>query len=388
MLPASLLRYSIAGDRVVPRFLGDADHPWLRALIDEALRFVGRRRRELDERLRQPLACGPDAWKQRLAAHVLDGTFAGERRTRSNARAIRAALFGAAARSTEPRELVVARVAAGLGMTATDLADALFADLPSERIVVAPKLLISPQELALRANLALAQALIFRASSIVIDVEGNARALVRHAKLRGLICEVEAPEDAGAIRLRISGPLALFRRTLLYGRALGELLPLLSWSRRFRLRATCMLDGAPRTLELASGEPIFPSTEPRRFDSSVEARFARDFARLALDWDIIREPEPVRAGSTLVFPDFALVHRTEPERRWLLEIIGFWMPDYLARKLAQYRSAGLRDLILCIDEQRDCAPGDLPPDAYVLRYRRRVDAAAVQALISRRAGTS
>jgi len=57
--------------------------------------------------------------------------------------------------------------------------------------------------------------------------------------------------------------------------------------------------------------------------------------------------------------------------------VGFWTPDYVARKLALYRSAGLSNLILCIDEQRNCAEADLPPGARVLRYRRRVDAAAV-----------
>ena len=39
-------------------------------------------------------------------------------------------------------------------------------------------------------------------------------------------------------------------------------------------------------------------------------------------WDVIREPEPVKAGTTLLFPDFALQHRIQPERRWLLEIVG------------------------------------------------------------------
>ncbi|PYO08380.1 MAG: hypothetical protein DMD75_18635 [Candidatus Rokuibacteriota bacterium] len=92
---------------------------------------------------------------------------------------------------------------------------------------------------------------------------------------------------------------------------------------------------------------------------------------------MIREPEPIAAAGTLIFPDFALRHRFDPTRRWLLEIVGFWTPDYVARKLALYRSAGLSNLILCIDEQRNCAEADLPPGARVLRYRRRVDAAAV-----------
>src|SRR5882672_2108795 len=50
-------------------------------------------------------------------------------------------------------------------------------------------------------------------------------------------------------------------------------------------------------------------------------------------------------------------------------------------RLASYRAAGLSNLILCIDEERDCANGDLPAGALVLRFRRRVDAGALVRLI-------
>src|SRR6266542_579439 len=213
LLPASLLRYSTSGDRVVPHFFGEADHPWLRALIDEALRFVGRRRRELEERLREPLLPAPDVGKQRLAAHVLKRAFAGEGRATALAKKIRAALFGAASRSSAPRAAIVTTAAASLGMAPKALEDLLFSDLPGERTVVAPAQPISPLELALRANLALAQGLLFRAQSVTVEVEGHARPLVRHAKLRGLICLVDQPAEDAAAQLRISGPLALFRRT-------------------------------------------------------------------------------------------------------------------------------------------------------------------------------
>ena len=92
---------------------------------------------------------------------------------------------------------------------------------------------------------------------------------------------------------------------------------------------------------------------------------------------MIRKPEPIMTASTLIFPDFALQHRSDPTRRWLLEIVGFWTPDYVARKLALYRSAGLPSLILCIDGDRNCAEADLPSGARVIRYRRRVDPTAV-----------
>jgi uncharacterized protein len=177
--------------------------------------------------------------------------------------------------------------------------------------------------------------------------------------------------------MEISGPFALFRNTRLYGRALGELVPLLAWCSRFRLQAECVFQGRRLTLQLGAGDPIFPSSAPRRYDSLLEERFAREFRRLAPTWDVIREPEPIVAAGTLIFPDFAPQHRTDPTRRWLLAIAGFWTPDYVARKLALYRSARVPSLIFCIDEDRNCAEADLPSGARVIRYRRRVDPAEV-----------
>jgi predicted nuclease of restriction endonuclease-like RecB superfamily len=239
----------------------------------------------------------------------------------------------------------------------------------------------SPEDLALRINLALVQALLVHAARVRIDVEGQTRALVRHARLRGLICTVKERGGAGDLSLELSGPFALFRKTRLYGRALGEIIPMLAWCPRFRLRAECVLQGRPLTLELRTGDPILPGSAPRRHDSRIEERFGREFRKLAPGWDVVREPEPINADGTLIFPDFALQCRADPARRWLLEIVGFWTADYLARKLARYRSARLSNLILCIDEERNCAPADVPPSARVVRFRRRVDPAAVLRLV-------
>jgi uncharacterized protein len=239
-----------------------------------------------------------------------------------------------------------------------------------------PSPLPSPNEIALRANLALARAFVERASAVSIELEGNARAIIRQAKLRRLICGVRPLSGEGAI-IDISGPFALFRHTLVYGRALGELLPLLAWCRRFRLRADCMIGDRSLTLNLATGDPIFPSGEPRRFDSKVEERFFRDLGRLAPAWNIIREPEPIQAGPWLLFPDFALQRSMHPNRRWYVEIIGFWTDRYLERKLASYRAANIDNLILCVADDLECSDTELPERAQVLRYRRFINARSV-----------
>jgi len=377
LLSDDLLSYSVAGALVVPHFFGEHDHPWLRALLEEHERFIGRPQRELEARLREPLPCESPPRKLGLAVQVLARLRPRRRKTAVPPRRARALVFGEATRTPAPPHIVLSTVAASLGVTREDLQDSLFGDLPGERLVGAPAQSFSAMELALRSNLALVQALLFRATAVRIEVKGNTRTLVRHAKWRGLICTVAERSGAADATLELSGPFALFRNTRLYGRALGELVPLLAWCPRFRLRAECIFHGRRLTLQLGTGDPIFPASAPRRYDSQLEERFAREFRRLAPAWDVIREPEPITAGGTLIFPDFALQHRSNPARQWLLEIVGFWTPDYVARKLALYRSARLPNLILCIDEDRNCADADLPPGALVVNFRRRVDAAAV-----------
>ena len=378
MLPDRLVSYSVARSLVVPHFLGAHDHPWLRSLLEEHERFVGRAQRDLDARLREPLPCESPPEKLKLAIQVLARLRSGHRNAEVvPPRRARALVFVEAARALAAPPTILSRVAASLGVTVADLRDSLFADLPGEQLVSAPGQPLSAAELALRSNLALVQRLLFHATALRIDVEGNARVLVRHAKWRGLICTVTERSGQGGASLEISGPFALFRNTRLYGHALGELIPLLAWCPRFRLQAECVLDGRGLTLELATGDPIFPASAPRLYDSRIEERFTREFRRLAPEWDVFREPEPIAADGTPIFPDFALQQRSDPGRRWLLEIVGFWTPDYVARKLALYRKARVSRLILCIDEARNCAEADLPPGALVVRFRRWVDPAAV-----------
>lgn len=378
-----LLSYSVAGSVVVPHFLGPLDHPWLRVLLEEHERFVGRPQRELDARLREPLPCQSPPLKLRLVVRVL-ARLQKHHRTRSSVepRRARALVFEAAARAEGPTSIVLASVATSLGVNGRELQDALFADLPGEKLIAPTRAPTAPDELALRANLALVQALLLHATKVRIYVQGHTRAVVRHARLRGLICTVTERDETDGVCIELSGPLALFRKTRLYGQALGEMIPLLAWCARFRLHAECVLDGRRLRLQLGTGDPLFPGSAPRPYDSRIEERFARDFRKLAPEWDVVREPEPISADGTQIFPDFALQHRTNLARRWLLEIVGFWTPEYVARKLARYRSARLANLILCIDEERNCAAADLPSSARVVRFRRRVDPASILRLVN------
>lgn len=378
MLPKTLL--SDPGKGLVPRYLDERDHPWLRALLDVYRAFDGRRRRELDERLREGLLPEPPAPALARAVHVLE-RFSGERTVAPRPpREVRAVLFGEAAGGGN-RDAAIKRAAERLELSEEDVLDALFADIPAERRLTAPALSLDPTELALRTNLALAQGLVAHAQLVRIEAVGNARDLVRYARLRGLLCVARPGSDPDRLVLELSGPLALFRRTRVYGRALAGLVPRLPWCRDFDLRADVELGDARQTLRIQPGDPVFPSAEPKRFDSKLEERFAADFAKAAPDWELIREPRAVPADGTLIFPDFLLQHRRDPARRFYLEIVGFWTEAYLATKLRRLAAADLQNLILCVDATRAAGRTDIPAGAAVIRFRRRVDATQVLARI-------
>jgi len=382
LLPKRLLDLGTSGADFAPRYLDESDGPWLRALLDAYAAFEGRRRRELDDRLREPLS--PDAPRKALARarHVLDRLCGERTKAPRPPREVRATLFGEAAR--RDREEALRHAAEHLGLNEEAMMDALFADVPGERRLVRPERDVDPEQLRLRTNLALVQGLLAHASEVRVEALGNARDLVRHARLRGLLCvarPVAGAEDR--LVLEISGPLALFRRTRVYGRALAGIVPRLPWCADFDARARIEVGETTGILRIRPGDPIFPAAEPRRFDSKLEVRFAKDFAAAAPDWDVIREPRPVPVEDTLVFPDFQLRHRRHADRVWWVEIIGFWTPAYLETKLRRLSKAGLSNLILCVDAAKAAGRTDLPTGARVVAFERRVDVSAVLAIVDR-----
>jgi len=378
------LGFDFHGDEIVPRYFLEPDHGWLRALVDEYLRYEGKPRADLSERLAEPLPMRVPLDKLRVARKVLDRMWDFAVEAEVKPAKARATLFELAAAEADD-ERAIAEAAAQLEVSGEVLQRSLFADLADERIVRAPNPMPSVASLAQRANLALVTGLLKRALAVRIEGGSALRAVVRQAKLRGLLCTVH-PEGSTLApardRLQISGPFALFRRTVMYGRALATLVPFAARCADLEMRSICDLGSeGPRNLVIRAGDPLFPAPSEERFDSKLERRFFRELAEVAPDWDVLREPKAVPADGTLVFPDFELVHRLDVSRRWLVEIAGFWTPEYVADKLARLREADMDRFILCLDAERNCSSEELPERARVIRYRRRIDPAEVLAII-------
>jgi predicted nuclease of restriction endonuclease-like RecB superfamily len=234
----------------------------------------------------------------------------------------------------------------------------LYADLPEQQVLSsfeAP----TPEALLHRYNLSQAQGVLYRASSVTITAHrndpGEYKLLFRYLKLFGLMTYIEGDADHG-FTLTIDGPTSLFKPSTRYGLALAKLLPALLHVSKWSLVATLM----PRALTPQSLATAHFSLTPdcglvshyppgKPYDSIVEEAFATRWASTSTAWQLEREVDLIPIPGSVIVPDFRLVH---PDgRTFLLEIVGYWRPEYLRKKFAQVRRARRDDLILAISER-------------------------------------
>ncbi len=88
------------------------------------------------------------------------------------------------------------------------------------------------------------------------------------------------------------------------------------------------------------------------FDSRLEADFAQEFEQKIGSkrghWQLKRESEILLLGDTVMIPDFTFVDDQDDSRKIILELVGFWHPDYLRRKVEKVRKANCSHLLLLV----------------------------------------
>ncbi len=381
MLPTRLLSFRRSEDGSIhPTWLTTKDEVWLRELVAEAEASEGRRAGDADERIIEQVT--PLAQRHGSARRVVEAVWTIERRrwkSRVDAplvpERIREVVFDLAVGRS--REECLAAAATELGIAPEAILPSLFADRAGARRLVPPPTRCSPTSLVESYNLALAQALLARSTAIVAIVSANVRPVVGFAKLHRLMANFDENAE-GITRVSISGPLALFHDTLKYGRALATWLPSLIATPGWSLAARVVLGKDTLRLALDGSAPL-PRTHamPRAHDSELEARFEKDLRRLSTPWSIVREGGVVRVGQRTFYPDFVLASASG---RVLVEVVGFWTPEYLAAKAALLRGATV-PIVLCVDERH--ARGALVADPRVVLFRETIDAAAVVAACER-----
>lgn len=380
MLPTELLKFNVKAGIVSPARLKPtpSNLQLAESLIATFEAHIGKRRFELDEALQPFEKNVPSVKVPRGLAHLLTQTAEFEAGGDTEPAAVRQRVF-ALAQGGPPSRHRTARIldqaARELGPTVSpaDVLSALYADLPDQQTLVAfdPP---TPTELIQRFDLAQVQGQLYRAYSLIITARRNEPArykqLLKYTKFFGLMLTVEG--DAGiGFTLTMDGPSSLFGSTTRYGLAMAKFLPALLHVTKWDLTAQvkprhelAWVDKADQEwmLQLTSEDGYVSHYKPpEEHDSALEAGFTERFAKLDTDWTLEREVDLVPVPGGVILPDFRLV---KGEQSVLVEIVGYWRPEYLRKKFELLRRSGRTDVIVCVSERLNLEKAGVDPSDF------------------------
>jgi len=348
------LRVSRAGGGYRPTFVDRSHRPLAARVLGAFEAAVGDRRAALSDRLDTLEADADDFKLVRGLAALVERECTFETQATVPPERVRRAAFEAAevvgVTGSSERAQAIDRAAAQLGVE-PDVVDAdLYADRESNEILVDASVRFDPDTLLEQYNLSLAQTALFDATEVRVQSVDPKR-LVSAVKRLRLMYELRVTDD-GDRELHVTGPDALFRRTRRYGTAFARLLRSVAGTAEWRLKTTIDDRGTTRELTLTDADVSVPDVDPvvePSFDSGVEADFAGRFRALDLDWSLVREPAPLATGSRVMIPDFSFEY-AHADVTYYFEVMGFWTPAYVEKKLEQLADLEAVDLIVAVDE--------------------------------------
>lgn len=389
MLTLDLLRFRIRGDSIQPIFLASGHGSKFTGaaakLIEVFRSSVGGTVGELEDDLDEALGSSPDYKVYRGLAKILHEYAVIEPAAEMDYEELRRSVFtlavemGPPARTPDllfpkPASDKIAEIARRLGRSlglpvpAEKLPSMLYADLRENRLIRDFDSSLEPSELIERYNTALAQAMLYRATRMVVDVYDNYRIIFRYAKLARLMHSIKVHD--GGYRIHFNGPLSLFANVERYGISMAKLLPAVLKCERWELHAKVNFGEGEKLFHLtpAAGLKSHYRDEPE-FDSSPEEAFFRKFERNKKSkWTIRREGSVLDLKGTVMIPDFVFTHKDG--RTAHLEIVGFWTPEYLEKKLDKLRRAEETNIVVAVPDSLNCSRDEF--SAPVVRYKQRL----------------
>jgi hypothetical protein len=291
-----------------------------------------------------------------------------------------------------------AAISSSIGLSWQEIDHQLFADVPECHRLEAFQGYPSGEALLARYNVAQVQVALFRAVEMVIWASADFKTILRYAKLAGLMHTIRrqgpnhGADPAGSpglpesrYEIRLDGPASVLRGTRRYGVAMARFLPALIACRGWRMHA--VLETRRRghlvSLDLSPQDRLTSHLPPpEEFDSRVEEQFARRWGNERDGWSLCREGEVLHQGQKVFVPDFAIRHRDG--RSVLLEIVGFWTPEYLEAKVQTLRAFQKHKILLAVAMPASRYMPDLPPET--IHYKTALRPEEVLARLSVRSG--
>ena len=394
MLTKDLLRVSRAGGGFAPRFAGRDERPLAATVLGTYQGHAGETYGDLRDALTELEREASDFKLVRGFAKLLERESVFETRAEVPPERARTAAFEAAEAvgvvTADERAEALAGAADHLRTTPDAIERALYADLEERQVLAEVASRWDPDDLLAQYNLSLAQTALFDATEVRIRCS-DPRAAVSAIKRLRLMYEIRKVD--GEREIVVTGPDALFRATRRYGTRFARLLRTLAKTREWRLVATVDDYGTEREMALSDADPVrVPDAEPVAevtFDSGVESDFAARFEALDLDWELVREPEALETGARVMIPDFAFEYRhgvhdaasgdsrageatSSRGYRIYFEIMGFWTPEYVEKKLHQMEHLEDVELLVAVDESLGVGADIEARDHRAIPYRNRI----------------
>jgi predicted nuclease of restriction endonuclease-like RecB superfamily len=142
----------------------------------------------------------------------------------------------------------------------------------------------------------------------------------------------------------------VLRQTRRYGVRFARFLPALLACRGWTMKAVLQTPWKTSADLVVSEGDRFTGhlPAPEEFDSAVEESLAAKFGPARDGWQLLREGDILHEHQTTFIPDFTFRHEDGTEV--FLEIVGFWTPEYLARKRETVRRFRHHRILLAVPE--------------------------------------
>ena len=391
MLTGKLVRVRYARDRILPYYLDVRDESWQQVaeqLLDMFRGIAGRSRGEVEEMIDETFGDDANTLVPRGLAKLLEDRCDFEVAAELPPEKLRLTLFREAtafrhgdaleeghALPPFDRQAVLERAAAALGATPDEIDRSLFADLKSEARLVNFKDM-SADRLLQRYNVALAQAVLLRATRVHVTINDEPpqryRQLLRQLKFHRLLCEMERV-GANSYALHIDGPLSLFSSTNKYGAQLAKYLPTVLLVKSFEVKAELRW-GAQKKEKTFTITPkdklVSHAADSGMWVPPELGMFVESFRKRIDDWELHEETEVYPLGNVFWVPDFRLVHK-KSKKEVLLEVLGFWRKHQAERHLRFLQRFANRPFLLAVSDSlhiEEAGLEDLPAGVHRFRH--------------------
>ncbi|MCU1290832.1 MAG: hypothetical protein JWN60_3061 [Acidobacteria bacterium] len=363
MLTSDLAMNWRRGDKIHPRLIKTDNANYLRdaeVLIEIFNDFQGETRGALSNELEEYVGTGTDYRILRGFIKLLTDRCEFETSSAAEPSEIRRALFLEARKfqpvlpGSERRKAVLETIAAEFSIDAETILSSVYADLSAQQKLISFEP-IEPIDLLHRYNLAQAQALLYKCVEMKISIAPsdteNYRSIFDWIKHFGLIHTIYGDAQSG-YNITLTGAASLFHRSQKYGIQMAVFLPALLLCRDWALSAEiAQKEGGNVFYELSSLQSDLKShyfDDPGYKNFDIET-LEKDWNKSPARWSLQKNREIVDLGKTAFIPDFVLI--SPGEDRVYLDVIGFWTPKSLKKRLEELHAANLRNFLFAAGQE-------------------------------------